>query len=149
MKVSSLVILALVLISVPSALAQQVDKPSIAILRFGSLPSVEITEGAILDILESYGYIIETVGEFAIGVNLDSASTQGIEIRDEVMQEAVAVIQGGRPAKLAPGVLAAIARRGVIVPMEARQEEDMAWLASLRCTPEMIAEQQAELDAAE
>ncbi len=33
------------------------DKPSIAILRFGSLPSVEITEGAILDILESYGYI--------------------------------------------------------------------------------------------
>ena len=101
-----------------------------------------------MDILESYGYIIETAGEFAIGVNLDSASAQGIEIRDEAMQEAVAVIQGGRPAKLSPRVLAAIARRGVIVPMEARQEDDMAWLESLHCTPEMIAEQQAELDAA-
>ena len=139
MKVSSLVILALVLILIPSSLAQQMDIPSIAILRFGSLPFVEIIEGAIFDILELYGYIIETVREFAIGVNLDSASAQGIEISDEVMQEAVAVIEDGRPTKLAPGVLAAIARRVVIVPMEARQEDDLAWLESPFCTPETIA----------
>ena len=91
---------------------------------------------------------INTAGEFAIGVNLDSASAQGVEIRDEVMQEAVAVIQGGTPTKLSPAVRAAIARRGVIVPLEERLEDDKAWLESLQCTPEMIAEQQAALDAA-
>ncbi len=35
---------------------------------------------------------INTAGEFAIGENLDSANVQGVEIRDEVMQEAVEVI---------------------------------------------------------
>lgn len=92
---------------------------------------------------------INTAGEFAIGVNLDSASAQGVEIRDEVMQEAVAVLQGGRPTKLSPAVRAAIARRGVIVPLEERLEDDKAWLESLQCTPEMIAEQLAALDAAD
>ncbi len=32
-------------------------------------------------------------------------------------------------------------------PLEARQERDRAFLAELECTPERIAEQQAELDA--
>lgn len=83
-----------------------------------------------------------------IGINLDSANLQGVEISDELMQEAVAVIQGGRPTRLAPAVLAAIARRGVVVPLEERLEDDMAWLESLQCTEGMIAEQQAALDAA-
>ena len=39
------------------AAAQDDDNPSIAILRFGPLPNLEITEGAILDMLESYGFI--------------------------------------------------------------------------------------------
>ncbi|MCY4072819.1 MAG: hypothetical protein OXG60_16120, partial [Chloroflexi bacterium] len=39
----------------PIATAQ--DNPTIAILRFGALPNVDITEGAILDVLESYGFI--------------------------------------------------------------------------------------------
>ena len=92
---------------------------------------------------------IATSGEFLIGVNLDSAGEQGIEISEAVLQEAVAVIQDGSPAKLHPQVLAAIARRGVVVPAEQRMEDDMAWLASLQCTDEMIAEQQAALDADE
>ena len=34
-----------------------------------------------------------------IGVNLDSAEEQGVEISEEVMEEAIAVVQGGRPVK--------------------------------------------------
>ena len=92
---------------------------------------------------------IVTSGDLAIGVNLDSAEAQGVEISDEVLEAAVAVIEDGRPTKLHPDVLAAVARRGVIVPLEKRKEADAAWLAGLHCTDEMIAEQQAELDAAE
>ena len=92
---------------------------------------------------------ISTSGQQGIGVNLDAADAQGVEISDEVMSEAIAVIDGGRPSKLSPDILAALARRGVIVPMAERIEEDRAWLESLQCTDELIAEQQAALDAGE
>ena len=39
-------------------------------------------------------------------------------------------------------------RLGVVIPLEQRPGEDQAWLDALHCTDEMIAEQQAELDAA-
>ena len=92
---------------------------------------------------------ISAIGLKAIGVNLDSAFAQGVEVSDELLADAAAVIKDGRPSKLAPVVLAAIARRGVIVRFEDRIDDDRAMLASLHCTDEMIAEQQAELDAAE
>ena len=91
---------------------------------------------------------IGTTGELLVGVNLESAEAQGVEISEAVMDEAVAVIESGGRRTLAPGVLAAIARRGRIIPLEQRQAEDQAWLDSLHCTDEMIAEQQAALDAA-
>ena len=92
---------------------------------------------------------IGTAGDLHVGVNLESAEAQGVDISEEVMDEAVAVIETGGRRTLAPGVLAAIARRGRIIPLEQRQADDEAWLASLHCTDEMIAEQQAALDAAE
>ncbi|MYD09699.1 MAG: hypothetical protein F4X02_06615 [Chloroflexi bacterium] len=92
---------------------------------------------------------IGTTGDLYVGVNLESAEAQGVEISEAVMDEAIAVIETGGRRKLAPGVLAAIARRGRIIPLEQRAAEDQAWLASLHCTDEMIAEQQAALDAAE
>ena len=92
---------------------------------------------------------IGTTGELLIGVNLDSAEAQGVDISEAVMDEAIAVIESGGTIRLDPAVLAAIARRGRIIPLEQRQAEDQAWLASLHCTDEMIAEQQAALDAAE
>ncbi len=92
---------------------------------------------------------IGTTGEFYIGVNLDSAEAQGVEISEAVMEESIAVIESGGRRKLAPELLAVIARRGRIIPLEQRQADDQAWLASLHCTDEMIAEQQAALDAAE
>ena len=90
---------------------------------------------------------ISTVGVKAIGVNLDSAFAQGVEISSDLLADAVAVIEDGKTSKLAPNVLAAIARRGVVIPFEQRQAEDQARLESLHCTDEMIAEQQAALDA--
>ena len=92
---------------------------------------------------------IVSSGELAIGVNLDSAEEQGVEISEAVLDEAAAVFRGGRPTKLAPEILASIAKRGVIIPLEQRAEDDAAWLAALQCTDEMIAEQQAELEAAD
>ena len=91
---------------------------------------------------------IGTTGELLVGVNLESAEAQGVEISEAVMDEAIAVIESGGRRTLAPEVLAAIARRGRIIPLEQRLADDQAWLASLHCSDEMIAEQQAELDAA-
>ena len=64
------------------------------------------------------------------------------------MQEADVVLSGGQPVRVSPQAMQAIRRRGVVVPLEDRQDEDTAFLEALRCTPEMIAEQQADLDAA-
>ena len=91
---------------------------------------------------------IGTTGEFYVGVNLDSAEAQGVDISEAVMDEAVAVIESDGTTKLNPRLLAAIARRGKIIPLEQRQADDQAWLDSLHCADEMIAEQQAALDAA-
>ena len=92
---------------------------------------------------------VSATGELLVGVNLDSAASQGVEISQTVMDEAVAVIKDGATSRLTPEVMAAIARRGRIIPLEQRQADDQAWLESLYCTDEMIAEQQAALDAAE
>ena len=47
--------LAALLLSLAAANAQ--DIPTVAILRFGALETFDVTEGAILDVLESYGFI--------------------------------------------------------------------------------------------
>ncbi|MCY4147486.1 MAG: hypothetical protein OXF90_13595, partial [Chloroflexi bacterium] len=52
--VIALVLLAMML---PLAAVQAEDNPTVAILRFGSLRTFDVTEGAILDVLESYGWI--------------------------------------------------------------------------------------------
>ena len=55
-KKCSLTVFALLIWLAPATSALT-DNPTIAILRFGALPSLEITEGAVLDLLESYGYL--------------------------------------------------------------------------------------------
>ncbi len=85
----------------------------------------------------------------ALGINLDSAKLQGVEVSSELMQEADVVLEGGAPTRVSTRVLQSIRRRGVVIPMADRQEADSAFLADLQCTDEMIAEQQAALDAAE
>ena len=88
-----------------------------------------------------------------LGINLDSAAEQDVEISQALMDQAQAmlVVSGGRVslAQTSPLALMRFARQGAIVPMEDRLEDDLAFLASLACADEMIAEQQAALDAAE
>ncbi len=88
-----------------------------------------------------------------LGINLDSAAEQDVEISQALLDAAQAtlVVSDGTVslAQTSPVVLLEFARQGMIAPMEDRLEDDMAFLASLACTEEMIAEQQAALDAAE
>ena len=84
-----------------------------------------------------------------LGINLDSANLQGLEVSSELMQEADVVLEGGAPTRVSMRVMQRIRQRGVVIPLDDRQEADMEFLANLQCTEEMIAEQQAELEAAE
>ena len=52
-----LVICALLMVFVPATTAQDEDKPLIAVMGYGWFPSFEVTEGAIFDMLQSYGFI--------------------------------------------------------------------------------------------
>ncbi len=83
-----------------------------------------------------------------LGINMDSADAQDVAIAQSLMQRADAVYRSGRTVSASAGLLQSIARRGVVIPLEERLEDDMALLASLQCSDEMIAEQQAALDAA-
>ena len=82
-----------------------------------------------------------------LGVNLDAAFVQGVEMAPEIMSQVDVVIEGGELAEVSPEVQLVLAQRGVLVPKEDRLEDDRLFLAALECTPEMIAEQQAEVDA--
>ena len=82
---------------------------------------------------ESFGH--------SVALNLDSAEAQGIEIPQALRERAVYWIEGGETYG---GVTPALPE----MTLEERMAEDAAFLDSLHCTPEMIAEQQAELDAA-
>ncbi|MCY4147483.1 MAG: ABC transporter substrate binding protein [Chloroflexi bacterium] len=52
-----LIALAVLVLLLPVTAAQSQDNPTIALLSYGSLPTFEVTEGAVLDILESYEFI--------------------------------------------------------------------------------------------
>lgn len=75
----------------------------------------------------------------AIGINLDTAALQGIEISDALMDVADFVIEGGESTEVDPELPE--------MTMEDREADDKAFLDALTCTPEIIEEQQAELDA--
>ena len=99
-----------------------------------------------LDIARTAIHIVTDEG---LGVNLDSAAMQGVEISDELMREADVVVQGGARAHVSRRLLQIAQQRGVVIPLQQRQAADRQHLAALHCTDEMIAEQQAALDAAE
>ncbi|MDE2821405.1 MAG: ABC transporter substrate-binding protein [Chloroflexota bacterium] len=93
--------------------------------------------------------IIEQSSE-AIGVNLDMAESQGIEISQDILEQADAVIEGGETT-LSERVQHEM-RSGDVRALEDRQQGDagfLAFLASQSCSPERIAREQAALDAQE
>lgn len=91
---------------------------------------------------------INVTRDTAVGLNLDSAAMQDVEIVPELMEMAEAVIVSGRLSHLSERLTTAMTGAGVVVPAEERREADEAFLESLYCSPERIAEEQAALDAA-
>lgn len=90
--------------------------------------------------------ILEQSSE-AIGVNLDAAADQGVEIAPEILEEADAVIADGE-TMLSKRVQHEM-RTDDVVPLEERQADDegfLAFLESQSCTPERVAEEQAALE---
>ena len=82
-----------------------------------------------------------------IGINYDSAFEQGIDIAEALQEEAEFIMEYGRSSWISEERAEEFAKQGIVVPLEDRYEDDMAWLAALHCSAEMIAEQQAELDS--
>ncbi len=83
---------------------------------------------------------------FTVAVNLDAADVHGVEIRQELLDQAAFVIEGGAGAGDTleiPGVNTFLEE----MTTEERWAEDQAFLAGLHCTDEMIAEQRAALEA--
>ncbi len=86
---------------------------------------------------------IAEVPDLTYAVNFDSAAEMGIEIADELAELATMTVRDGEISMTTP------APQLPEMSLEARMAADAAYLESLRCTDEMIAEQQAALDAAE
>ena len=86
---------------------------------------------------------------FGLALNLDSAAAQEIEISPDMLAMANFVIEDGeRSEGMASDVDATRTDSREATP-EQRRAADLEFLESLRCSPEMIAEQQAALDAAD
>ena len=84
---------------------------------------------------------------FGIAVNLDSANAQGVEIPDELLAMADFVIENGVSSTGATRELPEVVTTLPEMSLEERRAADLAFLETLRCTPEIIADQRAELEA--
>ncbi|MCY4063486.1 MAG: ABC transporter substrate binding protein [Chloroflexi bacterium] len=83
--------------------------------------------------------------DFAFAVNLDAADLQDVEISQALLDGAAYIVEDGQTAQ---GVTLQWPEAEITLPdmsMEERRAADLAFLAGLECTPEMIAEQQAAL----
>lgn len=86
--------------------------------------------------------------DFGYAVNLDTADLQGLTISQALLDNAEFIVENGQTAR---GVTAQYPEVEITLPdmpLEERRAADLEFLAGLECTPEMIAEQQAALDAA-
>ncbi|MYE26758.1 MAG: hypothetical protein F4X87_05990 [Chloroflexi bacterium] len=92
---------------------------------------------------------INLQNDMSVGVNLDVAADQGLEISAEVLAAADFVVSDGQSSEgVTPG-LPEVNPYLQDMTLEERREADLAFLAALHCTEEMIAEQQAALEAAD
>lgn len=85
--------------------------------------------------------------DFAFAVNLDAASLQDVEISEALLEGAAYIVENGETAQ---GVTLQYPEAEITLPdmpLEQRRAADLDFLAGLECTPEMIAQQQAQLDA--
>jgi len=92
---------------------------------------------------------INLQNDMSVGVNLDVAAAQGIEISQELLEAADFVVDDGQSSEgVTPG-LPEVNPFLEDMALDDRRAADLAFLAELNCTDEMIAEQQAGLDAAD
>ena len=92
---------------------------------------------------------INLQNDMSVGVNLDVAANQGIEISQELLAAADFVVEDGQSSE---GVTPGLPEVNPYLPdltLDELRAADLEFLAGLHCTDEIIAEQQAELDAAE
>ncbi len=85
---------------------------------------------------------------FGIAINLDTAAEQGVEISADLLARANFVIENGERSEGMASDVAENRKMLQSMSLEERRAADLEFLAGLECTPEMIAEQQAALDAA-
>ena len=86
--------------------------------------------------------------EFGFAVNQDTASLQDVEISEALLAGAEYIVESGQAAQ---GLTAQFPEADISLPemtLEERSAADLAYLAGLVCTPEMIAEQRETLNAA-
>ena len=89
---------------------------------------------------------INKTEDFGIAINLDSARAAGIEIREELLAAAEVIIEDGVSSSGATADLPEVVTSLPEMSAEERRASDLAFLESLRCTDEMIAEQRAVLE---
>ncbi len=91
---------------------------------------------------------INLQNDMSVGVNLDVAADQGIEISDELLASADFVVEDGQSSEgVTPG-LPEVNPYLEDMTLDERRAADLAFLAERECTTERIAEEQAALDAA-
>ena len=86
---------------------------------------------------------------FGVAINLDTAAEQGIEISEDLLAQANFIIEDGERSEGMASDVAAMRMALQNMSQDERRAADLEFLAGLECTPEMIAEQQAKLDAAD
>ena len=89
---------------------------------------------------------INRTEDFGIAINLDSAKEQGVEIPESLLAMAEIVIEDGVSSTGATRELPEVVTSLPEMSIEERRAADLAFLETLRCTPEMIAEQRAEIE---
>lgn len=85
---------------------------------------------------------------FGVALNLDTAAEQGIEISEDLLGLANFVIEDSQRSEGAASDLDDMKAALRDMTLEERRAADLEFLAALECTPEIIAEQRAALDAA-
>ena len=81
-------------------------------------------------------------------VNQNFADQWGIELDADLVEAADILLAGSGMDLRSDRVRAEFGKAFMPLPLEARRAGDQAFIESIRCTPEMVEEQQAELDAA-
>lgn len=84
---------------------------------------------------------------FTVAINLDAAAEAGVSISDDLLAMADWTIEKGISTEGVTPDLPEIGIELEEMPLEDRRKSDLEFLADLYCTDEMIAAQQAELDA--